>query len=52
MGCGHQGQSRAGQISAGDELATSLDPRRDGHVLGCPGCPMLGAEAKEVGLRD
>jgi hypothetical protein len=31
-------------------LTTSLDPRRDGHILGCPGCPNAQSGDKEVGL--
>jgi hypothetical protein len=32
-------------------LTTSLDPRRDGHVLDCSGCPTNAQSGgKEVGM--
>jgi len=34
-------------------LTTSLDPRRDGHVLDCLGCSQHAQSGdKEVGLKD
>jgi len=42
-----------GQIARATSLTTSLDPRRDGHVLDCSGC-LAPANAqsggKEVGM--
>jgi hypothetical protein len=40
-----------GQIARATSLTTSLDPRRDGHVLDCPGCPRNAQSGgKEVGM--
>lgn len=30
-----------GHIARATSLTTSLDPRRDGHVLDCSGCPQM-----------
>jgi hypothetical protein len=41
-----------GHTARATSLPTSLDPRRDGHILACPGCPEPAQSgSKEVGRR-
>jgi hypothetical protein len=49
---GIEGSPVRGKSVRATSLTTSLDPRRDGHVLDCSGRPDARSGGKEVGLRD